>query len=308
MYRAVYFIWPFKIDLIYIMMIKSRIAPTPSGYLHIGNAFNFLLTWWLVRQNKGVLQLRIDDVDAPRMRPEYLNDIFYTLDWLGIDWDEGPFSAEQHHKEFSMQLRLPEYREHLLYLIEQNVVYACTCSRSDVAKGLPCNCAKKHKTALPQKKFAYKIKTDNAVSSYTDGWSGYQTAILHEVMPNFVVWRNDDLPAYQLFSVIEDNRSGVNAIVRGEDLLHTTAAQLFLADKLNMPSFCKTQFYHHPLLTDSNGTKLSKSAGALSLKNIRESGQSAQKVLQLFSNWLRLKTPVSQTKELIGISINEIRF
>lgn len=289
-------------------MIKSRIAPTPSGYLHLGNAFNFLLTWWIVRQNNGVLQLRIDDVDAPRIKPEYLEDVFYTLDWLGIDWDKGPYSADQQQREFSMQLRLPTYRDYLAHLIEQNAVYACTCSRSDVANGVMCTCAERYKADLPSNKFAYKMNTKHFVASYVDIWRGSQTVNLHESMPNFVVWRNDDLPAYQLFSVVEDMRCGINTIVRGEDLLHTTAAQLLLADTLNAHNFRKIQFYHHPLLTDSSGLKLSKSSGAFSLKYIRESGSSSAYVLQLFSSWLNLKNTVSKANDLLEIPINQIQF
>lgn len=288
--------------------MKSRIAPTPSGYLHLGNAYNFLLTWWLVRQNNGVLQLRIDDVDAPRIKPEFLDDVFYTLEWLGIDWDQGPYSAAQQQSEFSMQLRLPVYREYLTRLISQNAVYACTCSRSDVADGVKCNCAERYKDDLPKEKFAYKMRTDYSLISYTDTWLGCQTVNLQESMPNFVVWRNDDLPAYQLFSVVEDLLCGITTIIRGEDLLHTTAAQLLLAQKLSVSSFSKIQFYHHRLLTDSSGLKLSKSAGAMSLKNMRESGTSSAYVYQMFSEWLMLKNPVFRAKDLLTISTNEISF
>jgi glutamyl-tRNA synthetase len=91
-------------------MIRSRIAPTPSGYLHIGNALNFVRTWLMVRRAGGILRLRIDDIDATRTRPEYFDDIFRTLEWLGMDWDEGPRNANEQTEIYSQSLRAERIR------------------------------------------------------------------------------------------------------------------------------------------------------------------------------------------------------
>src|SRR6187402_2066820 len=114
---------------------RSRIAPTPSGYLHIGNAFNFLLTEFLTHQKAGILRLRIDDLDAPRMRPEYIVDVFDTLRWLEIVPDQGPRDEADYTALHSQQMRMDRYRRALSQLAETGKVFACNCSRADIQRG-----------------------------------------------------------------------------------------------------------------------------------------------------------------------------
>jgi glutamyl/glutaminyl-tRNA synthetase len=112
--------------------LKTRLAPTPSGFLHLGNGASFVATWALARAYEGHILLRIDDLDAERMRTEYLNDVFQTLDWLGLDWDEGPFSTDDFTKNWSQHLRLDAYEKALQDLQKTGDLYVCNCSRKDI--------------------------------------------------------------------------------------------------------------------------------------------------------------------------------
>ena len=118
----------------------TRIAPTPSGYLHIGNAFNFILTKAIANFHHASLMLRIDDIDAPRIRPEYVNDIFETLDWLGINPDKGPKSLSELNEIYSQHLHVKKYEDAIKKIRESGRVYVCKCSRTEVASGKICSC------------------------------------------------------------------------------------------------------------------------------------------------------------------------
>jgi glutamyl-tRNA synthetase len=271
-------------------LIRSRIAPTPSGYLHIGNAYNFLLTETIVRKAAGVLRLRIDDLDTPRMRPEYVQDIFESLTWLGIHTDEGPQNEEQQYEQYSQRLRLAQYEALLNTLAATGLVFACNCSRKDLQQAgtygqYPGACIDKH-IPLDTPGVSWRIQTKpDAVIRFRDVLSGPQQIRLWEVQRHFIIRRRDGLPAYQVASLCDDTAYGINTIIRGEDLLSSTAAQLFLAGLCGAESFLNVSFYHHPLLTDDCGEKLSKSAGSTSLKAMHDKKMSAAALRSSFNNW-----------------------
>lgn len=252
--------------------IRSRLAPTPSGYLHMGNAVNFLQAWLLVRKEAGVLKLRIDDLDSDRCRPEYIEDIFRQLDWLGLDWDEGPSGPDDFNRCHSQRLRLDRYREVLDDLSESAPLYACTCSRKEILQrspgGLyPGTC--RRLSHPPTGAHALRI----LVEPGTKMLIGAEAVQLDRELGDFVVWRRDDQPAYQLASLVDDRDDRVNLIVRGEDLRGSTGAQLYLAAQLGWEEFSRTRFIHHPLLPGPEGRKLSKSDSALSLAALRARGE-----------------------------------
>jgi glutamyl-tRNA synthetase len=116
-------------------MLRTRIAPTPSGFLHLGNALSFITTWLWARASKGQIALRIDDLDGPRTQEAFVDDIFEQLHWMGLDWDEGPFNRAELEKNHSQSLRLPRYREALSALLNTSDrrVFSCECSRSELA-------------------------------------------------------------------------------------------------------------------------------------------------------------------------------
>jgi glutamyl/glutaminyl-tRNA synthetase len=313
---------------------KTRLAPTPSGFLHIGNGASFVATWALARACGGTVLLRIDDLDAERTRFEYVEDIFKTLDWLGLDWDEGAFSVEDFSKNWSQHLRLEAYKKALKDLQQTSDLYACDCSRKDIrlasTNGLyPNTCRAKRlsnseNAANCEKNTAWRIIVEEdktvyfnnlgkipplSISTNFDQNIDTFSVNLTQQMGDFIVRQKNGLPSYQLASLVDDGLFGINCIVRGQDLLHSTVAQIFLAEKLNYPSFLTTTFWHHPLLTDTQGVKLSKSEGATSLLDFRERNNSAAIVVRQAATWLGIVDFDGETAlELVNFMKKEAKY
>jgi len=265
----------------------SRMAPTPSGYLHLGNAVNFLVTWAMVRERGGTLHLRIDDMDGIRFCDEVLEDIFETLEWLGLDWDTGPCGPDAFHSCFSLQKRRDYYRSELDRLMRKTgKFFACECSRSTIKKaapgGLYPGTCRQCGHALVPRKTAMRVQVDEGTVIHVNG----RCLDLSETFGDFVLWRKDDQPAYQFASLLEDEARQINFIVRGEDLLLSTAAQLYLADLFNADHFRRCAFFHHSLIRGADGEKLSKSRGAYALKDMREAGVSPDAVWKTAARFL----------------------
>lgn len=274
----------------------TRLAPTPSGFLHLGNAFSFLLTWLHARRQAGHILLRIDDLDAERKRPEFVDDVFTSLHWLGIDWDQGPADATDFEKNWTQQSRLSLYHEALASLRARDLLFACTCSRTQLRQShggsrYPGTCAQAQLSF--EGECAWRLRVpDEAEPGFEEWNAGQRTFALGRETGSFIVRRRDGIPAYHLSSLVDDLHFGVNFIVRGLDLLPATAAQVQLALALHEPAFAQSTFLHHPLLTDGGGMKLSKSAGALALKSMRESGITAAEVIARFSKMTGLPEPL----------------
>ncbi len=255
--------------------VRSRLAPTPSGFLHLGNAFSFALTWLLVRHHGGTLLLRIDDIDNERRRPAYVGDVFQTLRWLQLDWDAGPKNPTDFEAHFSQLHALNRYAQLLEGLRQAGVLYACHCSRSQIqassVNGLYPGTCRHRNLPMDAPDVAWRVNVPtNTLISIPECTGDFREVRLDATMGDFVVRRRNGLPAYQIASLADDLHYGINLIVRGVDLLPSTAAQLFLAGQLPPNSFTKAVFYHHPLLKDEGGHKLSKSAGSASLLALRE--------------------------------------
>ncbi len=244
--------------------VVSRLAPTPSGHLHIGNVVNFLLTWLLVRAMGGHLHLRIDDMDTARCRPDFVESIFATLAWLELDWDAGPFSVSDFTANYSFSVQGDYYWEELRRsLAETGKLYACTCSRRQIAQasisGLyPGTCRTAH-LSLQKNGRATRVH----VPSSTRITIGADNIALDRTLGDFILWRRDGLPAYQFASVIDDRDMQTSLVIRGADLLTSSAAQLYLAGLIDAPVFAQAVFVHHPLLLDRHQVKLSKSSKAV---------------------------------------------
>lgn len=271
--------------------VKSRIAPTPSGYLHRGNAYSFLLTAWLTAQLNGTLRLRIDDLDSSRARVHYLDDIFDTLQWLGIRYDEGPLDTTVQLQQYSQQLRLERYHATLQHLVATGRVFACTCSRTEIAARskdghYPGSCILK-KIPLDMPGAAWRLITAPGTTvAFTDPLAGNYTMDLFDASRHFIIRRKDGIPAYHIASLTDDLDYGINLVVRGADLLESTAVQLHLAHILQYPAFETTRFFHHPLLNDQSGSKLSKSAGSTSVLYARSHGTTRDAFLAGFRQWM----------------------
>jgi glutamyl/glutaminyl-tRNA synthetase len=259
---------------------RTRLAPTPSGFLHLGNAFSFITTAMVAKKHHASIFLRIDDLDKERMRQEYVEDIFETLNFLGINWQEGPKDITE-YQQFSQFARLEHYHEALNKLVELDAVYACKCSRTEFA--YPCSC-KVSNINLNEKDVCWRLRTDEnkeLVLNKIDGST--EQFILPATQADFIVRKKDGLPAYQLASLVDDCLFNINLIIRGEDLFDSTLAQLYLADVLGNQNFLEAKFLHHALMLNSDGTKLSKSAGDTSIQYLRKHGMSRDDVLQMLN-------------------------
>lgn len=223
--------------------VRTRYAPTPSGFLHIGNAANFVATHLLAVEYGAQILLRIDDMDSDRFRTEYLEDIFEVLRWLDLPWDLGPSSSVD-MTTWCQSTRAERYRAALAALVDEGHAYLCSCSRSQWhsyhGEGCPGDC-RNEKRRFEVTRTAWRLH-------YPAG-------------PDPVVWRRDDLPAYHLTSVVDDDMWHVDLVVRGADLIDATNLQRYLSSLLPGSSFHAATVGHHALVTDDQGRKLSKSAG-----------------------------------------------
>ena len=281
----------------------SRLAPTPSGYLHLGNAVNFVLTWLLTRRASGVLHLRIDDLDRARLRPAYLDNIFRVIDWLGLDYDHGPHGPDDFLRHHSQLLHLPEYNAVLRRLAQRpGLVRASTRTRTN-------------ETAV-----AVTLETPGAawrahVPAGTeiripDLWQGESSTPLGASMPDFVIRKKDGVAAYQVASVVDDLRLGTTLIIRGQDLEPSTAAQLWLAGQLSETAAfnaTRVRFFHHPLLTNAAGQKLSKSQQLPTDAGVLAHAAGRQAVFQAVATLLKLPAAAAESLQTLQQEFNSVK-
>ena len=261
------------------MPYRGRLAPSPTGYLHLGHAVTFWRAQERARHHRGTLLLRIEDLDPARSRAEFTEAIIEDLRWFGLDWDEAPYRQSE---------RTELYRAALQELRASGHVYACTCSRRDVlnAAGAPHNeneepiypgtCRDKNLPPNTDANWRFRVP-DGEVIEFGDGHLGRQRAIAGRDFGDFLLWRTDNVPAYQLAVVVDDAEMKITEVVRGADLLTSTFRQLLLYRALRREP---PAFYHVPLVTDVNGRRLAKREAALSLRALRAAGRSPEELLQ----------------------------
>lgn len=271
---------------------RGRMAPSPTGYLHVGHARTFWTAWRRAREAGGTLVLRNDDLDAGRARPEFVEAFLEDLAWLGLNWDEGPFAQSG---------RMTLYEDALRRLKEGGWVYPCQCSRRDVMLALaaphagedeplyPGTCRGKAIEDPELRRVSWRMRVAaGAVVEFEDGAQGRQRFVAGSDFGDFVVWRPDGLPSYQLACMVDDAGMGMTEVVRGEDLLASTARQLLLYRALG----CKEPRFHHcPLVRDSQGRRLAKRHDALSVRELRRAGLSAADILHGVAGGLRTQAP-----------------
>ncbi|WP_129715407.1 glutamate--tRNA ligase family protein [Pedobacter sp. SYP-B3415] len=263
----------------------TRIAPTPSGFLHLGNVYNFALTARLARKHNADILLRIDDMDQDRVNIAYLQDIFDTLSFLDIPFNRGPKDVRELYANFSQTNRMVIYEQMLHQLLETGRIFACNCSRSKILKRSPTGtypgtCRdKKIDPGTPG--VAWRLRTSHHTAIIVKAPDGYNAFFLPESQRDLVVRKKDGFPSYQLTSLADDLHFGTDLIVRGKDLWDSTLAQLYIASLIKAKPFADVTFVHHDLLTHADGTKLSKSAGATSIQHLRKEGKSASDIYRL---------------------------
>ena len=254
----------------------GRLAPSPTGYLHLGHARTFWAAHQRARACRGKLVFRNEDLDQPRCRPEFVQAMYDDLHWLGLDWDEGPYSQSQ---------RRSFYLEAWRKLRDRGAIYPCTCSRRDLERALsaphedddeihyPGTCRSRQAEAARWQSpdgVSWRFRVpDHRLISFADGCQGTQHFTSAVDFSDFLVWRRDDVPAYQLAVVVDDEAMRITEVVRGADLLRSTARQLLLIEALG---YATPLYFHCPLVRDEQRRRLAKRHDALSLRGLREQG------------------------------------
>lgn len=268
---------------------RGRLAPSPTGSLHLGHARTFLIA--AERARSGALILRNEDLDPDRCRAEFVSRMFEDLRWLGIQWTEGPDCGGP-FAPYSQSDRRDLYLQAWRQLRDGGFIYPCTCSRKDLALAAsapndddepiyPGNCRARtdasefdHPAGV---NWRFRVP-DGEVIEFEDLNLGPQRYTAASDFGDFVIWRRDDVPAYQLAVVVDDAAMKISEVVRGEDLLKSTARQLLIYRAMGLKP---PQFYHCDLVRDDSGTRLAKRHDALSLRRLRESGMSAEQVRKM---------------------------
>ena len=272
---------------------RGRLAPSPTGYLHLGHARTFWIAQQRARAHDGALVLRNDDIDARRYKLEFVAAMIEDLRWFGFEWNEGP-DAGGPLGPYNQSERFPFYRAALDQLQAGGCIYPCTCSRKDIAAAAraphatdedepiyPGNCRSKSSSTnnfQPATRFNWRFRVpDGETISFRDEHLGPQRFVAGKDFGDFVVWRHDDVPAYQLSVVVDDAAMEINEVVRGADLLKSTARQLLVYQALSLPP---PKFFHCPLMTDKAGVRLAKRHDTLSLRKLREGGATPEALRQ----------------------------
>lgn len=283
----------------------GRLAPSPTGAQHVGNARTYLIAWLAARQADGRVVLRIEDIDSPRVKAGAFEQTCEDLLWLGLDWDEGPLIQTQ---------RLPFHQAAFERLQSQELVYPCTCTRGDIERAAsaphldhegpryPGTCAHRRvaDAASLGARPAWRFRIPADTPSFHDAFLGAQQIDLHAVGGDFVVWKFADTPAYQLAVVVDDAAQGVTQVIRGDDLVTSTPRQLLLYSALSLqpPSFC-----HVPLVVGTDGRRLAKRHGDTRLSALREQGVQPEALLGLLAwscGWLPAIEPIT-ARELLPL-------
>lgn len=265
----------------------TRLAPSPTGALHLGNARTFLVNWLLARQNGWRIILRIEDLDGPRIKRGADQQAIDDLRWLGIDWDEGPIYQSA---------RLAAYDEALDRLIGGGPTFFCICSRKDIENAAsaphasdgaaiyPGTCREIIYDLKPGTPIAVRFRVPDEVITFEDGFAGRQSFDVARQLGDFVIAKSDDTPAYHLAVVVDDAAMGVTDVVRGDDLLDSTPRQLLLYRALDLVDRIPN-YMHLPLVIGPDGRRLAKRHGDTRLATYRDAGVPASDVLKLLATW-----------------------
>jgi glutamyl-tRNA synthetase len=269
---------------------RGRLAPSPTGHMHLGVARTALVAWLRARRAGGRLVLRIEDIDTPRVVSGSAEAIMSELRWLGIDWDEGPDRGGP-HAPYTQSARTELYARALEQLRAQGDVYPCTCSRKEIAQiaSAPhgdlgplypgtCRSGPSH----PGRPASQRFRMPSPAPHFVDRLQGPYDA---GVSDDFVLQRSDGVYAYQLAVVVDDLAMGITEVVRGDDLLSSTPRQLALYEALGAQP---PAFLHVPLMLDADGRRMSKRFGSLSITQCQQAGVSASRVVGMLAHTLGL--------------------
>ena len=278
---------------------RGRLAPSPTGYLHLGHARTFWIAQERAAAAGGALILRSEDLDQARCRAEFRAAMLEDLRWFGLRWSEGP-DVGGPHAPYTQSERMAHYTAAFEELRARGVIYPCNCSRQDVLRALgaphagedeplyPGTCRpRRGKLEIPNPKsetqragvnWRFRVP-DGETITFSDRALGPHRETAGRDFGDFLVWRKDDLPSYQLACVVDDAAMGITEVVRGADLLTSTCRQLLLDRALGLTA---PAFYHCPLMTDVSGLRLAKRDHATSLRGLRAGGATPEELRAQF--------------------------
>lgn len=269
----------------------TRLAPSPTGALHLGNVRTFLVNWLLAAQRSWRVLMRVEDLDGPRVKSGAAAKMLDELAWLGLTWSGPVVYQSQRHGAYESALR---------QLVKAGAAYPCTCSRRDaqLAAGAPHaddgtaaypgTCRGRYASAeaaaaATGRPAAWRIRVPDEAIAFDDRFAGPQGFLLPWVCGDFVVFKNDGTAAYQLAVVVDDAESGVDAVVRGDDLLDSAARQIHLRRVLRIGP--EPEYWHLPLVVGPDGRRLAKRHGDTRLAHYRRAGATPQRILGLLGYW-----------------------
>lgn len=289
-------------------MIRGRLAPSPTGAQHVGNARTYLIAWAVARRAGGEVRLRIEDIDSPRVKPGAAEQALDDLRWLGLDWDGDPMVQTQ---------RYAVYRDALEQLKQQERIYPCTCTRGDIAAAAsaphaehegpvyPGTCARRSASdaARLSVPYAWRFRVEDS-PEFDDLVHGPTQVDLKQIGGDFVVWKNDGSPAYQLAVVVDDAAQGITQVIRGDDLVPSTPRQLLLYRAL---ALTPPRFGHVPLVVGPDGRRLAKRHGDSRLSTLRQQGVPPETLIGLLAascGWNDARNPC-RPADLLGVATLE---
>ena len=291
-------------------MTRGRYAPSPTGFLHLGNARTALVAYWHTKAQNGTFVMRVEDLDSARSKPELVAANLEELRWLGLSWDEGP-DVGGPYPPYVQSQRHHLYQAALDKLTVQDQVFKCYLSRKDLREVASAphgqmpfygeaeralNERVKDQKILDSKLPSLRFRVDEPTLSFVDELQGEQTVKLGD----FVVKRADGEWAYQLAVVVDDSAMNITEVVRGDDLLQSTAAQLLLYEALGKPP---PTFLHVPLLMDETGERMAKRKGSLTLTVLKEQGVKPERVVGLLAHTLELTPEPSELSVQEGLEL-----
>lgn len=273
--------------------LRGRYAPSPSGMLHLGNLRTALLAWLFARASCGAFVLRIEDLDQPRVRAGATIAILDDLRWLGLDWDEGP-RVDGIHGPYFQSARSNLYAAALARLRTRDLLYPCYCTRAELARiasaphaddgssRYPGTCRslsarQRRDREAAGRRPSLRFRSPETPITFVDVLAGTCVENVAATVGDFIVQRSDGTVAYQLAVVVDDALMGITQVVRGADLLSSTARQLALYDALGYPR--PVEFAHVPLALDPTGSRMSKRDDATGLAPYRDRGVSREQIV-----------------------------
>lgn len=270
----------------------TRLAPSPTGALHLGNARTFLLNWALARQQGWGIVLRIEDLDSPRVKQGSAGELIETLNWLGLDWDEGPFFQTDD---------LAPYRDALARMARQGAIYSCRCTRSEIlAASLSAPHQGEHELCYPGtcrpaeplpakmptlagQASGWRVRVSPGIHTFCDEFVGEVSIDTASTVGDFLVATKEGTPSYQLAVVVDDALQKVDRVVRGDDLLPSVARQHFLYELLDLGP--PPKYWHVPLVVGNDGRRLAKRHGDTRITSYRAAGTPKERLIGLIAHW-----------------------